>query len=79
MFSQDFFLAIILQDSSPGEGQHRAGHDVGWGWQGEQRKRMPGLDDGDEVVWLCWQRRGICHRCLLYAYVRDMFACTCVW
>lgn len=27
MFSQDFFLAIILQDSSPGEGQPRC--DVG--------------------------------------------------
>lgn len=29
MFSQDFFLAIILQDDSPGEGQHGAGRDVG--------------------------------------------------
>lgn len=25
MFSQDFFLAILLQDSSPGEGQHHVG------------------------------------------------------
>lgn len=31
MFSQDFFLAIILQDSSAGEGQHEVGHRVGWG------------------------------------------------
>lgn len=31
MFSQDFFLAIILQDNSPGEGQHGAGCDVGRG------------------------------------------------
>lgn len=31
MFSQDFFLAIILQDSSSGEGQHGAGCDVGRG------------------------------------------------
>lgn len=37
MFSQDFFLAIILQDTSPGEGQHGAGCDVGWGYQREQR------------------------------------------
>lgn len=25
MFSQDFFLAILLQDSSPGEGQYHVG------------------------------------------------------
>lgn len=28
MFSQDFFLAIILQDSSPGEGWLGVGHDA---------------------------------------------------
>lgn len=34
MFSQDFFLAIILQDSSPGEG----GQGVGMMWGGAGRE-----------------------------------------
>lgn len=50
MFSQDFFLAIILQDSSPGEGRHGAGHNVGWGWQGGQRRRRHELGRRDGVV-----------------------------
>lgn len=50
MFSQDFFLAIILQDSSPGEGQHGAGHDVGWDWQREQRWKMHELGAMEGVL-----------------------------
>lgn len=58
MFSQDFFLAIILQDSSPGEGQHRAGHDVGRGWQGVQRQGRRELSYRAGVVWLCRREEG---------------------
>lgn len=68
MFSQDFFLAIILQDSSPGEG----GHDVGWGWQGGQSWRKHELDHrmwGDDVP--------VCHRCVVCEHVHKMFACIC--
>lgn len=52
MFSQDFFLAIILQDSSSGQGRHGAGHDVGRGWQGEQRGMRYELGCRAGVVWL---------------------------
>lgn len=70
MFSQDFFLAIILQDSSPGEGQFGAGCAVGWGWQGQQRWRMCELGDRDRRVYVTdtW--------CMCQWYVHDM--CTCV-
>lgn len=51
MFSQDFFLAIILQDSSPGEGWHGTGYDVGRGRQGEQQGMTYELGCRAGVVW----------------------------
>ena len=73
MFSQDFFLAIVLQDSSPGEGQHGPGHDVGRGWQGAQKWWRPQLGCRAGVAWLWRGRRGrvtgawcvcMCMKCL---------------
>lgn len=80
MFSQDFFLAIILQDGSPGEGRHGAGHDGGGA--GRERGSEGGTSQAAGLEW-CGSARGGGSvsqvRGVGQVHVHDMFAGICVW
>ena len=84
MFSQDFFLAILLQDSSPGEGWHVPGHHVGWG--GREHGHGGGVSWAAGLEWCGSARRGegmsqvcgvhVCMNCLHVCVVRVK---VCLW
>ena len=84
MVSQDFFLAILLQDSSPGEGRHVPGHHVGRA--GREHGPAGGVSwaAGLEQCGSAWRGEGMSQVCGVHMCMKCLQVCVarvkvCLW